>query len=101
MRLMHSGAACSVCSPPPETRACPGFASSCASRASPTCGGEGLGVGVPRLGSAWCLNRTTPSPTLPQLQRVYARLRRALGGGSRPSFVAALISPDRSAALDG
>src|SRR4051794_12281134 len=39
-------AAYSVCSPPHETRACPGFALECTSRASPTCGGEGLGVGV-------------------------------------------------------
>src|SRR5229473_4714369 len=34
------------CSPPHATRARPGCASSCASRASPTCGGEGLGAGL-------------------------------------------------------
>ena len=33
-------------SPPHETRARPGFAYQCASRAGPTCGGEGLGVRV-------------------------------------------------------
>jgi hypothetical protein len=35
-----------VCSPPHAPRACPGRVLTCASRASPTCGGEGLGVGV-------------------------------------------------------
>jgi hypothetical protein len=38
----------SVRSPPHATRACLGCELSCASRASPTCGGEGLGVGVTR-----------------------------------------------------
>jgi LTXXQ motif family protein len=38
----------SVNSPPHATRACPGCAHDDASRASPTCGGEGLGVGVAR-----------------------------------------------------
>src|SRR5262252_9246978 len=50
-----------VCSPPHETRACPGFAISCASWASPTCGGEGLGVAV----DASRATTTTPLPNPP------------------------------------
>src|ERR1700687_2573015 len=88
-----------VCSLPHETRACPGFASSCASRASPTCGGEGLGVGVPGCGND-CASSPPPPPP-PPLPQPAAGLpasgnfkrgqtpagRGLVGGGSTPSVL--------------
>jgi hypothetical protein len=53
--LGSNSAARSVSSPPHATRACPGCAYDDASRASPTCGGEGLGVGVSRSAQRRCL----------------------------------------------
>ena len=70
-----SQAANSVCSPPHETRACPGFAYGCASRAGRTCGGEGVGVGVAviLLGSSSSMPSTLESST----PRLLASLRLA------------------------
>src|SRR5690349_9971632 len=62
---MQSVATSTAGSPLHETRACAGFASfKCASRAGPTCGREGLGMGVVRRGNAGP-NRTTPHPNPP------------------------------------
>jgi LTXXQ motif family protein len=57
--MASNRAANSVNSPPHATRACPGCAYEDASRASPTCGGEGSGVGVSRSSSRRC----QPTPT--------------------------------------
>ena len=64
-----------VCSPPHETRACPGFAYGCASLAGRTCGGEGVGVGVAviLLGSSSSMPSTLESST----PRLLASLRLA------------------------
>src|SRR5207245_413596 len=63
----------SVRPPPHATRACPGCALKCASRASPTCSGEGLGVGVAVCRGYVAQQQPPPSPTLPRK-----------GGGSTP-----------------
>src|SRR5262245_28138134 len=57
--MRSNRAADSVRSPPHATRACPGCAYDDASRASPTCGGEGLGVGVGRSSSRRCQPTST------------------------------------------
>src|SRR6202022_4239450 len=62
--LTGNDGATSVRSPPHATRACPGCALSCASRAGPTCGGEGLGAGVVRETPALRI-APPPSPALP------------------------------------
>ena len=53
----------SVGSPPHATRACPGCAYDDASRASPTCGGEGSGVGVRRSTQRRCLTTANTAAT--------------------------------------
>jgi hypothetical protein len=66
VKWTQNSAARSVSSPPHVTRACPGYAFECASRAGPTCGGEGLGVGVERLRDQCCQTHhppPQPSPT--------------------------------------
>jgi error-prone DNA polymerase len=91
----RASATIAVRSPPHRTRACPGSALECASRAGPTCGGEGSGVGV-----VWQCNNVAhalpPSPTLPHPNsglpefgtfRCPSRIDPTwAGGGSRPSL---------------
>jgi hypothetical protein len=57
------------------------------SASSPPPCGEGLGVGVVR-GAPPRQQLRPPSLALPQRKGVYARLRRAMGGGNTPAFVA-------------
>ncbi len=63
--LTKNSAAHSVDPPPQATRARAGCALSIASRAGPTCDGEGLGVGVREIGAPTSPNQTTPLPTPP------------------------------------
>jgi hypothetical protein len=50
----------------------------------------GVRGGGPAVWQRWCTNRTTPLPSPPPHQRVYARLRRAIGGREQTSRVAPL-----------
>src|SRR6516162_3035123 len=63
----------------------------------PAAGWGGFGGGGPSLLTRAVLQQLSPSPALPQHQRVYARLRRAMGGGSRPSSRLGLSSPHPTA----